>query len=256
MSQTPTRSFKQDSWSKNAGIALIAILAIGALLALFGKPVSNQRDVSMSQVVDEIVKNNVSHITINQNDLLVTLKSDSSQKLITQKETDASVTETFRNLGISEESLRKIELTIKKPSGFSFWTASLLPVLLPFVLLAFFLWFMMRGAQNMGNKAINFGQMTATPIDQSKKKRTTFADVAGNEEAKQELMEIVEFLKSPKKFQDIGARIPKGVLLIGSPGTGKTLMARAVAGEAGVPFFSISGSEFVEMFVGVGASRV
>ena len=256
MQTSPIRQFKQDSWTKNIGIILLCVVAGSLLFSLYGSPVSNQRDVSMSQVVDEILKNNVSNITIDQNDLLVTLKSDSSQKLITQKETDASVTDTFRNLGVSEESLRKIELTIKKPSGFSFWAASLLPVLLPFALLAFFLWFMMRGAQNMGNKAINFGQMTSGPIDQTKKKKTTFADVAGNEEAKQELMEVVEFLKSPKKFQDIGARIPKGVLLIGSPGTGKTLMARAVAGEAGVPFFSISGSEFVEMFVGVGASRV
>lgn len=256
MQTSPIRQLKQDPWTKNIGIILLCIVAGLLLFSLYGSPVSNQRDVSMSQVVDEILKNNVSNITIDQNDLLVTLKSDASQKLITQKETDASVTDTFRNLGVSEESLRKIELTIKKPSGFSFWAASLLPVLLPFGLLAFFLWFMMRGAQNMGNKAINFGQMTAGPIDQTKKKRTTFADVAGNEEAKQELLEIVEFLKSPKKFQDIGARIPKGVLLIGSPGTGKTLMARAVAGEAGVPFFSISGSEFVEMFVGVGASRV
>ncbi len=250
------RPFGKESWNKNIGITLLLVLVVGALFSLYGRPIENQREVSMSQVVDELSKENVSNITINQNELTVTLKSDPSQKLIAQKETDASVTETFRNLGVSEEALRRIELTVKKPSGISFWTASLLPVLLPFALLAFFLWFMMRSAQNMGNKAITFGQMTAGPVDQSKKKRTTFKDVAGNEEAKQELMEVVEFLKNPKKFQDIGARIPKGVLLIGAPGTGKTLMARAVAGEAGVPFFSISGSEFVEMFVGVGASRV
>ncbi|HSX25148.1 MAG TPA: ATP-dependent zinc metalloprotease FtsH, partial [Candidatus Andersenbacteria bacterium] len=151
---------------------------------------------------------------------------------------------------------QKIDLTVKKPSGVSFWAAAILPTLLPFVLLAVFLWFMMRSAQNMGNRAISFGQTQQGPVDHGKKKKTTFAQVAGNEEAKQELVEIVEFLKHPKKFQEIGARIPKGVLLIGAPGTGKTLMARAVAGEAGVPFFSISGSEFVEMFVGVGASRV
>ncbi len=255
MSPSPIRSFPQDSWSKNAGIAILALLVIGALFSLYGRPLENQREVSVSQVVDEISKNNVSSISIDQNDLTVTLKSDSSQKLVAQKENDASVTETLRNLGVSEEALRRIELTIKKPSGFSFWTTALLPVLLPFMLLAFFLWFMMRGAQNMGNKAITFGQMTTNPVDHSKKKRTTFAQVAGSEEAKQELMEVVDFLKNPKKFQDIGARIPKGVLLVGAPGTGKTLMARAVAGEAGVPFFSISGSEFVEMFVGVGASR-
>lgn len=255
MQTSPIRQFSQGSWTKNVGIALLVLLAIATLFSLYGQPLNNQREVSMSQVVDEIGKNNVSNITIDQNDLIVTLKSDASQKLITQKENDASITETFRNLGISEDALRRIELTIKKPSGLSFWSAALLPVILPFILLAFFLWFMMRSAQNMGNKAISFGQTTAGPVDQNNKK-TTFAQVAGNTEAKQELMEIVEFLKSPKKFQDIGARIPKGVLLIGAPGTGKTLMARAVAGEAGVPFFSISGSEFVEMFVGVGASRV
>lgn len=255
MSSSPIRQFPQDSWTKNAGIALIVLLVGATLFSLYGRPLDNQRDASVSQVVDEITKNNVSSISIDQNELTVTLKSDPSQKLIAQKETDASVTDTLRNLGVSDDALRRIELTVKKPSGFSFWTAALLPVLLPFVLLAFFLWFMMRGAQNMGNKAITFGQMTTGPVDQAKK-RTTFMQVAGNAEAKQELMEVVEFLRNPKKFQDIGARIPKGVLLIGAPGTGKTLMARAVAGEAGVPFFSISGSEFVEMFVGVGASRV
>jgi cell division protease FtsH len=115
---------------------------------------------------------------------------------------------------------------------------------------------MMRSAQSASNQALGFGQTRARPVEAEKKKRTTFADVAGNHEAKNELLEIVEFLKNPKKFQKMGARIPKGVLLVGPPGTGKTLMARAVAGEANAPFFTISGSEFVEMFVGVGASRV
>jgi len=247
---------RPDSWGKNIGVILLVILGAGMLLSLYGSPLEERRDVSLTQVVDEITKDNVSNITVDQNELLVTLKQNNSEKLVAQKESDASVTETLSNLGVSNEALRKIELTVKKPSGVSFWTAALVPVVLPFILLAFFLWFMMRSAQNVGNRAISFGQSTANPVDQSKKKKTTFAQVAGNEEAKQELKEIVEFLQHPKKFQDIGARIPKGVLLIGSPGTGKTLMARAVAGEAGAPFFSISGSEFVEMFVGVGASRV
>lgn len=247
---------RPDSLGKNLGLILLIIVGISLLISVYGRPLEDRRDVSLTQVVDEIAKDNVSNITVDQNELLVTIKNNNTQKLVAQKESDASVTETLSNLGVSNEALRKIELTVKKPSGVSFWTAALVPVVLPFVLLGFFLWFMMRGAQNVGNRAISFGQTTTSPVEQHKKKLTTFAQVAGNEEAKQELKEIVEFLKHPKKFQDIGARIPKGVLLIGSPGTGKTLMARAVAGEAGVPFFSISGSEFVEMFVGVGASRV
>ncbi len=256
MSPSPILKLSQNSMNKNIGLGLLLLFCVFVVITLFASPLENEKQVSLSQIVDEIAKSNVTNISVDQNNIIVMLKSDASQKLVTQKETDASVTDTLRNLGVSEESLRHLDITVKKPSGVSFWTAALVPVLLPFILLGGFLWFMMRGAQNMGNKAMSFGQMTRGPIDQSKKKKTTFADVAGNEEAKQELIEIVEFLKHPKKFQDIGARIPKGVLLIGAPGTGKTLMARAVAGEADVPFFSISGSEFVEMFVGVGASRV
>lgn len=256
MSPSPMRTLRPDTMGKNIGVMLLIVVGIGLLLSVYGRPLEDRRDVSLTQVVDEIAKDNVRTITVDQNELFVTLKNNASQKLVAQKENDASVTETLTNLGVSDKALRTIEITIKKPSGASFWTAALIPVVLPFVLLGFFLWFMMRGAQNVGNRAISFGQSTANPVEQSKKKRTTFAQVAGNVEAKQELFEIVEFLKHPKKFQDIGARIPKGVLLIGPPGTGKTLMARAVAGEAGAPFFSISGSEFVEMFVGVGASRV
>lgn len=241
---------------KNISFTIAGIILLILVIGIFSRPLENQKDVSLSQVVDEIAKNNVANITVDQNDLIVTLKDKASQKLVTQKESDASVTDTFRNLGVSEDTLKHIDLTIKKPSGAAFWAATLIPAILPFILLAGFLWFMMRSAQNMGNRAISFGQIERGPIDQGKKKKTTFAQVAGNKEAKQELYEIVEFLKHPKKFQEIGARIPKGVLLVGAPGTGKTLMARAVAGEAGVPFFSISGSEFVEMFVGVGASRV
>ncbi|MEO6077677.1 MAG: ATP-dependent metallopeptidase FtsH/Yme1/Tma family protein, partial [Candidatus Andersenbacteria bacterium] len=242
--------------SKNIGIGILVIVGILLILGIFSRPLDNRKDVSLSQIVDEISKKNVSSIVVDQADVIATLKNDNSQKLVAQKENDASITDTFHNLGVADSTLKDVNLTVKKPSGVAFWTAALAPVILPFILLAFFLWFMMRSAQNMGNRAMTFGQTQQGPVDQSKKKKTTFKEVAGNTEAKQELMEIVEFLQHPKKFQEIGARIPKGVLLIGAPGTGKTLMARAVAGEAGVPFFSISGSEFVEMFVGVGASRV
>ena len=151
-----------------------------------------------------------------------------------------------------------MNVSIKDTTTAAFWINTVIPFLLPFIIIGVFLWFMMRSAQRGNNQALSFGLSRARLIPPQKngKKKITFADVAGAEEAKEELKEIVEFLKHPKKFLDLGARIPKGVLLLGPPGTGKTLMAKAVAGEANVPFFSISGSEFVEMFVGVGASRV
>jgi len=146
-----------------------------------------------------------------------------------------------------------VEVTINKESNGT-WISIFMNVF-PFVLLIGFWLFMMRQMQSGGNKALSFGKSRAR-LHSSQQKKVTFKDVAGVEEAKEELQEIIEFLREPQKFQKLGGRIPKGVLLIGSPGTGKTLMARAIAGEANVPFFSISGSDFVEMFVGVGASRV
>ncbi len=248
---------RRENLSKNIGIFLLVVLIVASLISLYGRPLEQTEEVSLSRIAQEVTSQNIEKLTIDQNEIVAQLKSDQANQLVAQKEPDASVTETFKNLGVAEEQLNAIEFVVKKPSGVAFWTATLLPLLLPFLLLAAFLWFMMRSAQNVGNRAMSFGQMTTTPIEANKKKqRTTFADVAGNEEAKNELQEIVEFLKKPRKFQKMGARIPKGVLLVGAPGTGKTLMARAVAGEAAVPFFSISGSEFVEMFVGVGASRV
>lgn len=142
-----------------------------------------------------------------------------------------------------------------KPSEGPPWWAGLLSTLLPVLLIAGFLFFMLQQTQGSGNRVMQFGKNRARMLDPEKQK-VTFKDVAGVDEAKEELGEVVEFLKEPKRYIDIGAKIPKGVLLYGPPGTGKTLLAKAVAGEAGVPFFSISGSDFVEMFVGVGASRV
>ena len=151
----------------------------------------------------------------------------------------------------------RFRISVENETGFKFWLSNLAPFIFPLVLLGFIIWFFTRSVKGAGMQALNFGSSKARiidPNDQSQK--VTFKDVAGAKEAKQELEEIVDFLKNPKKFLDIGAQIPKGVMMMGAPGTGKTLLARAVAGEAGVPFFSISGSEFVEMFVGVGASRV
>lgn len=241
---------------KNIGIALLVLLTVVSLVGVYSRPLDNREEVSLTRIAQEIEAGTVATLEVNQEELNVVLK-ESRTHLIAQKEDNVSVTETLRNLGVSEDKLRAITLDVKKPSGLGFWLANLLPILLPFVLLGGFLYFMMRSAQSASNRAMSFGQMPTRQVEPDKiRQKTTFKDVAGNQEAKHELEEVVEFLKHPKKFQRLGARIPKGVLLVGLPGTGKTLIARAVAGEANVPFFSISGSDFVEMFVGVGASRV
>lgn len=175
----------------------------------------------------------------------------------TKKEREDSLSQTLSTYGVTSEELSKVNLSIKTESGFWYILGNILPILIPLGFIVLFFWFMSKQAKGAGMQAFSFGQSKAKITDPNdKNNKVTFKDVAGCKEAKIELGEIVDFLKNPKKFIDIGARIPKGVILTGSPGTGKTLLARAVAGEAGVPFFHLSGSEFVEMFVGVGASRV
>src|SRR5919199_857100 len=171
-----------------------------------------------------------------------------------RKEPNATVSQVLKDYGVTAEQLDRVNIVVNDPPQFTNWLG-LLVNLLPLVFFGAVLLFMMRQAQGSNNQALSFGKSRARMF-MGNKPTVTFVDVAGVEEAKQELQEVVEFLKYPEKFSALGARIPKGVLLVGPPGTGKTLLSRAVAGEAGVPFFSISGSEFVEMFVGVGASRV
>ena len=171
-----------------------------------------------------------------------------------RKEEGVDLTKTLLGLGVDSEALAKVDLQVKPPSPWTEWL-SILVNFLPFIFLAALLIFLMRQAQGTNNQALSFGKSRARMFT-GEKPTVTFDDVAGVDEAKQELVEVVEFLKEPQKFISLGARIPKGVVLMGPPGTGKTLLAKAVSGEAGVPFFSISGSEFVEMFVGVGAARV
>ena len=222
---------------------------------MYSAPAQKPANITLSDLVNQVNDNQVKQITIDGNKLQI-VKSDGTNEAAT-KETESSLSQSLDNYGVDKGKLQQVQVTVKDSSSSAFWLGTILPFVLPFILIAGFIWFMMRQAQRGNSQALSFGLSRARMIDpKDKKKRITFKDVAGAMEAKEELKEIVEFLRHPKKFLEIGARIPKGVLLLGPPGTGKTLMAKAVAGEAGVPFFNISGSEFVEMFVGVGASRV
>jgi cell division protease FtsH len=229
-------------------VLLLLILGISIAVTYLNQGVKPEQ-VPISQVAEEVKAENVKNITVSGTAVTITLNDDTKQ--VSQIGANEQITTTLKDLGADPS---KVTLDIKQGSDSSLWI-TLLINLVPFVLIIGFFWFMLRQAQGGNNQAMSFGKSGARLSDASKEK-VTFADVAGAAEAKQELYEIVDFLKHPKKYSALGAKIPKGVLLFGSPGTGKTLVAKAVAGEAGVPFFSISGSEFVEMFVGVGASRV
>ncbi len=208
--------------------------------------------ISIQALATEVKEGNVAQISIEGNTLQVE-RTDGTE-VTSHKEDGVSLVETLANLGVDQEMLGPVVIEIVQPSGLFDWLG-ILSWVLPLVLISVFFLFIFRQAQSSGNQAMSFGKSRARMFT-GENPTVTFDDVAGVEEAKQELAEIVEFLKEPQKFIALGARIPKGVILMGAPGTGKTLMAKAVSGEAGVPFFSISGSEFVEMFVGVGASRV
>lgn len=242
-------------WVNLASSVLVLLLLAGAYSYLVGDTPEETKDVPLSQLAADINAGVVSNIVVSGDDLEITY-ADKTEKR-SKKEAESALSETLVNYGVQQEELAKISIDIKRESGFQFWLIALAPFLAPLLLIGFFVWFLSRQVRGAGMQAFSFGQSKPRVTDPNDAgSRVTFKDVAGAKEAKEELLEIVDFLKNPKKFLDIGARIPKGILLMGAPGTGKTLLARAVAGEAGVPFFSISGSEFVEMFVGVGASRV
>ncbi|MEX2010496.1 MAG: ATP-dependent zinc metalloprotease FtsH, partial [Parcubacteria group bacterium] len=211
--------------------------------------------VSISELSQAVTRGEVESISV-RGDELTAIYLDGTTKE-SKKEEGTALTDTLTNYGVTPEAFAQVKIDVENNQGFFYWFASLAPILIPLIFIIFFIWFISRQVKGAGMQAFSFGQSKARMISpDDKTQRVTFKDVAGAKEAKEELLEIVDFLKNPKKFLDIGARIPKGILLMGAPGTGKTLLARAVAGEAGVAFFSISGSEFVEMFVGVGASRV
>lgn len=235
-----------------------AILIFLILMTGYSYFVENNKpkeEIALSQVAQDVRAGLVAEITVSGNDLALVYKDETEKKAM--KDPSAALPETLQSYGATPEELSAVSITIKGESGFGYWFSTLAPILVPILFLVVLFWFLARQVKGAGMQAFTFGQSKARMIDpKDTNQRVVFADVAGAKEAKEELAEIVDFLKNPKKFLDIGARIPKGIILMGAPGTGKTLLARAVAGEAGVPFFSISGSEFVEMFVGVGASRV
>jgi len=240
----------------NFGTGLVILfLVVFAYSFLAEEAVPDPAQISLSELSADISKGLVTSIKVNGNDLTA-VYADGIEKS-SKKEDVTALTTTLVNYGVKPSEITAVKIEVTEPSGLSYWVLNLAPFLIPLIFVGFLVWMMTRQAKGAGMQAMSFGQSKARmthPDD--KKSRVTFKDVAGAKEAKQELMEIVDFLKNPKKFLDVGAVIPKGILLMGAPGTGKTLLARAVAGEAGVAFFSISGSEFVEMFVGVGASRV
>lgn len=229
------------------GFILILVLIGLIVVAAFGQP-KKLDEVPISQVVKEANDGQYKEIVVKGNTLEITKKDQNEATIKSYKDPTVSVQEE----GVDYSKV-KVNTQPASNTG-STWTQIGLTIL-PIVLISFVLFFMLRSAQGQGNQAMSFGKSRAR-LYGNEKDKVTFKTVAGADEAKQDLQEIVQFLKSPKKFEQLGAKIPKGVLLVGPPGTGKTMLARAVAGEADVPFFSISGSEFVEMFVGVGASRV
>jgi cell division protease FtsH len=239
---------------RNSLVLIILLIIIAILIYQFSSASTEPELLPLNEVADRVQSGDVALIVVNENALEVTFNNDTMA--VSRKEPTKTTIEQFLDLGVDPEMLTPdhIVIEIKQPSD---WGAiiGVVSYVLPALFVGGLIWLMLRQAQGTNNQALSFGKSRAR-LFTGEQPTVTFDDVAGVDEAKEELHEIVEFLKEPEKFIALGARIPKGVILVGLPGTGKTLLAKAVSGEAGVPFFSISGSEFVEMFVGVGASRV
>ncbi|MBU1015079.1 ATP-dependent zinc metalloprotease FtsH [Patescibacteria group bacterium] len=242
--------------SKNFLLVLLILLTVSALFALFAQPFEEQRKSTLSEIARDINEGRVEGIVVEGNTLTVSYKDGG--EAVAVKEAEEGLSQTLLNLGVTSSELRSVSLVQKEPSGLSQWIGPLTFVLLPLLFFFFIFWMMFRQAKSGIGQAFDFTKAKARLFgaEGSSKERVTFDDVAGLKEAKEEVQEVVDFLKNPDKYIKMGAKIPRGVLLVGAPGTGKTLLARAVANQAGVPFFSASGSEFIEMFVGIGSSRV
>ncbi len=240
---------------KNIIVFVLTVALIGfAFSFAHTLPFQKIERVTIETLVNQINEEKVESVSVKGDTLTIALKD--GVKEIVQKEPSESLSTLLKNYGIEPVKLKKAKVEVKDQTGMMVLNA-ILSFLLPFIVLALFIFLMVRQVQGASNRAMTFGMSRARRFDpKALKDKVTFKEVAGAKEAKNELDEVIDFLKNPKKFSDVGAKVPRGVLLIGAPGTGKTLLAKAVAGEADVPFFHVSGSEFIEMFVGVGASRV
>ncbi|HLV35744.1 MAG TPA: ATP-dependent zinc metalloprotease FtsH [Spirillospora sp.] len=235
----------------------MGVVVLLLFVLTFGSPgnFQNTNRISLNDLAQQVQRGNVESVTVRGGqDVVVEFRNGSTASYYKERETD--LFDSLRTFGVSDADIQRIEFYEQQGDNTSGLLFQLLIAVVPTLIIIWLLWRMMRSVRSGQDQAMSFGRSRARVTRDMERPQVTFADVAGAEEAKEELAEIVEFLKEPEKFIRLGARIPKGVLMVGPPGTGKTLLARAVAGEAGVPFFSISGSEFVEMFVGVGASRV
>ncbi|MBI2003570.1 MAG: ATP-dependent zinc metalloprotease FtsH [Parcubacteria group bacterium] len=236
-------------------VVFILLVVLSGVVALLDQTTQNAEEISLSRLVQKINSGEVKEILVRNDELEIALTDGAKE--YSKKEFGVGLAQVLLELGVNRENLSAVEIKVEKESGAMLALLNSLPFVLPLLFIALIFWWMMRGAKEGAMQAFHFGRSKARLANVSSDgKKTYFKDVAGLKEVKEEIQEVVEFLKDPKKFQRLGARIPKGVLLVGPPGTGKTMLAKAVANEAGVPFFYVSGSEFVELFVGVGANRV
>jgi len=241
---------------KNFLIVVLIFISLSFLFSFFSKFPKPKKSISLSELVFQINEGKVKEISIYGNDLLILFNDESLG--VSKKEPESSLSESLINLGVDKEKLKQIQIKIEEKEMILSWLLPILYIVSPIFLFFIFLWFLTRQAKSGASQIFDFTRAKPRLFgpEGRLKERVTFNDVGGLKEEKEELKEVVDFLKNPKKYLDLGAKIPRGVLLIGPPGSGKTLLAKAIACEAGVPFFSISGSEFIELFVGVGSARI